>query len=360
MAWSRVRLFNPYGIMLDEIDVATTRSWALDGIGRCQFSVPIYDNASGGGFNPKLTLANFQWGNFILIEHKPSVNADGTQNGLLPPWVGIILPPRIWSYGKVNITAYSAEQALAYRPMPNDGIRGVPGGIYGVILDIANKWGGIQFQRGAIDLSGNANLIDIRTTALDHIQQYSKQVGYDWDISPLLGNNNQLTLQGNWYKKKGIETGLVLSNHNLELSDPLLSEQGTFYNTVNGSNDATTSAIRIEATAQNAVSVGESGPLVIKTVFSNTQGMAQDVIQSMTDAFLANLANNPTFVRTFAPTVLDVDNVFSFCATGNIFSIQNDTVGFSNGGIGFNGTARVTAVEYSDLSNTCKLAVTLQ
>lgn len=361
MAWSRVRIFNPYGIMLDEIDVPTVRSWVLDGVGRCQFTVPVFSaDADGSRFNAKVTKVNFQFGNFILIDHKPSQNADNSFNGLLPPWVGMIVPPRQWSYGRLKVTALSAEQVLAFRPMPNYYQPGTPGGVYGSMLDYANRWGGIQLQRGNIDYGGRNYPLALKLSVLEHLRDYSKWTGNDWDITPAIGSNNQLVLQGNWYQKKGIETGLTMSNLNLQLADPLFSEDGTFYNEVYGSNDGTTNETRIAATSLNQTSIGESGPLVVKVVFPNSQGVAQDVMQSMTDNYMANLANNSTFVRTFAPTILDVDNAYSFCNTGNIWRVENDYVGFNDGGIGINGTFRITAMEYNDLTNVVRVTGALQ
>lgn len=362
MAKSRVRIFNPLGYLIEEIDVATKRSWVLNAIsdvGRCTFEFPIYAQTAGGGFNPKATLANFQYGNFVLVEHAPSQSADGSFNGILPPWVGVIVPPQDWSYGKISVTAYQAEHVLKQRAMfpwmffassP-------PGAIFAGILQNASDQGGIPIQPGSIDL-GQAHLkLNINTNGLDDTRLVQRLSNGDFSVTPSVSSSNRLTLLGNWYPKKGIDTGLVLSNYNLLDTNTLYSESGEFYNTVYGISDASTDGSRVVATAVNAASRAASGIISTNQIFPNTQGAGVDVIQAMADAFLA-AHSKP--VRTFAPTVLDVGNAFSFCDVGNTLRIENDTVGFQNGGIGINGTIRVTAMEFDDMSNRVQFTGVLQ
>jgi hypothetical protein len=366
--WSRLRIFKNDGTLIDEYDAPTKRSWVLNGVGRCEFTVPVYDPTASGRFNPKLTQTNFGYGNMVLIDHKPSLNADNTTNGLLPPWVGIILPPQTWDYGKVKFTAYSAEQILKYRPLGNAGLRGVPGGIFLQLIQGANFWttgyagaigGGISILPGNVDLSGHDTPITAKTTVLDAITQYALQTGYDWDITPQVTSGNKLQLLANWYKKKGYDTGQVMSNLNLLNASPMYTEQGELYNTVYATNDANTLNTRVFSISQDVNALSQQGLLGIKQIFAGTQDAAQSVIQTMGDAYLANINNN-NFVRTFAPTVLDVGNAFSYCNTGNTWIVQNNWCGFFNGGIGVNGTIRIISQEYDDMANQVRLAGALQ
>lgn len=362
--WSRLRIFNPQGYLLTEYDAPTKRSWVLNDVGRCEFAIPVYD-AFAGGFNPKLTAINFAYGNLVLVDHKPSVNSDGTTNGVLPQWVGVILPPQTWDYGKVQFTAYSAEQILLYRPLFIEYVTGCPGGIFRTILEFSNRYarfagGGIQIQYGNIDLSGSDIPISTQTTALQQIQAYAQATGYDWDITPQVNQGNQLVLYANWYKKKGIDSGQVMSNTNLLNASPMYTEQGQLYNAVLGFNSAKTPGTRTQAISSNVAGISANGVLGLPHVFPGTDAAAQPVIQTMTDAYLAN-QSTINFIRTFAPTVLDVGNAFSFCATGNTWLVQNDWAGFnSRGGIGVNGSIRITAVEYNDMTNQCSMAGALQ
>lgn len=369
--WSRLRIFNPSGNLLEEIDYPTTRSWILNNaqttqLGRCQFTVNVYD-AFAGGFNPKLTQANFQYGNLLLCEHKPSVNEDGTTNGKLPDWVGVIVPPQTWEYGKVTITAVSAEQLLAYRSIggssaSNHYSGGPPGGAFAWALSLANQnvtffGSGVPIQPGSIDYGGKGVERYFKLDALTEIRGIATASGFDWDVTPQVSAGNQLQLFGNWYPKKGIDAGLVLSNLNLQSVSPLYTEQGQFYNFVIGYSSSTSPANRVFARSINQAGINANGPMGTVVVFQNTEGIAQEALQAMTDAYLAGISGP---LRTFAPTLLDKDNDFSFAVTGNTMLVQNDTVGFFNGGIGVNGSVRITAVEYSELTNLCKMVVVLQ
>lgn len=360
--WSRIRIFNPLGLLINEIDLPTQRSWVLNsqtnGVGRCQFTVNVYDAASSNGKNPKCNISNFAYGNLILIEHKPSVNADGSTNGLLPPWVGIIQPPQSWSYGKVSITAYSAEWVLYYRPMGLLQTSGKPGTMVATILNYANNWinnvgPGIAVQPGIIDTGGTNVRYTFKLDGYSEMQNLSRLCSFDWDITPQVSTGGQLQLFLNWYQHKGIDSGSVISNLNMQNTNPLYSEQGQFFNVILGYTDAVSSGVRQQAISKNADSINANGILATKVVFPGTAGVAQDVLQSMTDAYLAQ-HQIPT--RTFAPTLLDFGNTFSYCECGNTMIVQNDTVGFGPDGIGINSNVRITAVEYDDLLNSCRLA----
>src|SRR5260221_1583380 len=137
--YSRVQVFDPKGHIIAELDrAATVRSWALDDVGRCDFTVSTRD--------PQATPQNLNYGNFVLVSHKPSVNADGTLNGQLPPWVGMILAPQEWEYGKVKVTAYGAENLLFYRPMPFTTLYGSGSLIFAQILALARNPIGFNIQ----------------------------------------------------------------------------------------------------------------------------------------------------------------------------------------------------------------------
>ncbi len=365
--WSRVRIFSPGGLMLDEIDVPTVRSWVLNAQstapGRCNFTVPIYD-ALSGGFNPKCTASNFQYGNLVLIEHMPSVNADGTTNGLLPPWCGLMLAPQSWEYGKLAVTAYSIEWLLNYRPLPLGSVDTNTTGMVNTILTDANNLvtnlfgGGMLVQPGAIDVSKNAGVeLTFSGSAYDTLQTLARYANSDWDVTAQLSANNQLQLFLNWYAQKGINSPYVVSNNNLQSTTQLYTEQGEFYNTVLAYTDAATEGARTFTVGQNAVGFAKNGLLAKVMSFPGTAGMASSALQNVATSWLNQYAQ-PT--KTFAPTILDVDQVFSYCVTGNTMYIQNDTVGFSQGGIGINGKIRLTAIEYSDLTNSCRLAGVLQ
>lgn len=354
--FSRIRVFSPTGLLIDEIDAPTVRSWVLNGQGRCQFTMPIYDPISGG-LNPKCSLATLKHGNFIVVDHKPSQNADGSFNGLLPPWVGMIFPDQSWDYGKVKITAVSGEQVLAMRVAPLIVIGASGSGNFTALLQGANAFGGVPIQPGIVE-GGAQNLTAYPTgNVYDAIQSIAKFSNFDWDVTPQVSASNQLTLLGNWYARKGVLSGQVLSNLNLQSASPMYTEQGKFYNTVIGISDSTSPGVRVKAVVQDQASIDEHGILSTNVVFPGTAGASQDVIQGMASNYLKA---NSVPQRTFAPVLLDQDNAFSFAVTGNTWIVQNDTVGFFNGGIGISGNIRITAVEYNDLTNMATMAGVLQ
>ncbi len=354
--WSRVRIFSNAGIPISEIDVATQRSWVLNDVGRCQFTINTYDPQTGA-INPDCSLANFQYGNLVLIEHSPSVEADGSVNGILPSWVGIILPPQDWTYGKLTITAYSAENILAFRPMPHQTVKGAPGALFASILQLSNNLGGMAIQPGQIDAGGAINSRNLTVSAFEEIQDIVAQSGMDFEVIPVVGSNGVLSLYGNWYQSKGVYTGQLLTDKNLESGDPIYTEQGDIYNQVFAYSDANTSATKATAVVADADAQSLNGILAVNVNFPATSGNGKSPIAVSAAAFIqAN--KKPT--RTFAPTVLDVGNSFSYLVLGNTWTIQSTTVGFSDGGVGLQGIIRITAMEYAELTNMVKFAGVLQ
>lgn len=364
MSFSRVRIFNPLGYLIDEIQTATVRSWVLNSQttvqGRCDFSVPIYGQ---DGYNPKTAFNNFKPNNLVLIEHQPTTNADDTQNGLLPPWVGVISPLQNWEYGKLSITVDSAEKILSYRPLGYWFYASAPaGGIVADILRFANGWPnlygpGIQIFPGNIDTSSKHIKYELKVDSLSEIQTLSKLSGYDWELVPQLASGNRLQLYLNWVPVKGIAPGVVISNKNMQNSSPILTQQGEFYNVLLAYSTSWTQDNRVEATSVDQDSINQYGIRPHKEVFPNTDGASKDVMQALADAWLAQ-HKKPQ--QIFAPTLIDEGNLFSYCSCGNIFMVQNNTVGFQNGGIGLNGLLRVTAIEYDDIKNTCDIAGVFQ
>lgn len=364
--FSRVRIFSPSGIELAEMGVATQRSWSLTTVGRCDFTLPVYDARRGAGVNPQCSPALLNYGNLLLVEHTPSKNADGTFNGVLPPWVGIIMPTQEWSYGKVKLTAYAAEQVLKYRttPMPFDAT-GTPGTIFKQIILWANDWNynpsAYPIQIGQIDYGGSSTTRTMKVSAMEEIQALIKDSGGDWSITPFVTSNNQLQLVANYYLSMGVNVGRILSSVDVNNADPVYLEQGEFYNWVRGYSAAASTGNRNFATAINQASLAQHGLLGTNQIFSALGGeysiAGEQAVLNATQTFLQK---NATPTRTVAPNVLDVGNDFSFLRLGNTWGIALDTVGFTNGQLGLFGTVRITAMEYTELQNNCRIAGEMQ
>lgn len=349
--WSRYEIYNPMLHKIAEIEVAGIRSWTLNcypDVGRLQFWLPVF--GVDGKVFPKTTLTNLNAGNIVVVTHTPSKNSDGSFNGVLPQWVGHIQPPQEWNYGKLQVTAYAAEDILAYRPMPLVTLSGTPGSIFAQILGLANDQGGTPIQPGSIDLGGYNISMDVSLSALEEIKRLSAGMGNDFDITASVDTSGNLVLLGNWYPSKGVSTGVLLNNKNSELKSPQYTEQGRFYNKVIGFSDADSHGNRVSATA-----IDNNSPttalLAINVVFQGTKKVAQ--VQSMANAYLAS---HRLPLRTFSPTILDRGNIFSALQVGNALAFSNSYVGFSAGGVGFSGSIRITAMEYGELRNKVSLA----
>ena len=71
-------LFDRRGHILDEFDATFRRSWGVNTVGECRFTLPVNE--------AKNTETNLQFGNHIVV-----MNDEG-----LPPWSGRLETPRSW------------------------------------------------------------------------------------------------------------------------------------------------------------------------------------------------------------------------------------------------------------------------
>lgn len=362
-SYSRCLIFSPTGIPLAELETAGKRSWVINGVGRFQFDLPVY-SSTGSGFNPKLTPSVINYGNYVLVQHEPSRTTayDGTiqTNGTLPDWAGVIWTPQTWD-GKnaVTVTCMSVEQVLKWRPMPITGPlpAQTPGQLFSLILQYANQLGGLRIHPGAIHSGGASIQQSFSVSGLEHAQQMAQQASVDFDVTARQTTSGLLELYGNLYAPKGINTNRLISNLNRELSPQLYTEQSDFFNVVIVYSDAVTQGTRVLATAIDTASVSQHGAIGTNVKYTGTAGVAADVAQAFANAYLA-AHKQP--VKTFAPTILDVGNIFSYLAVGNTFRVDVDNVGLGAGGVGLQGTARITAVEFDERINSAKLAVAMQ
>lgn len=342
---SRLSLFDHHCLPLTEIKAPTTpRSWVLDGYGRCEFSVSTAD--------PKCTEANLQYGNLIYIEHIPSKDEGGVTHGQLPAWVGMILPPRKWDLGVLNVVAYSAEAILAYRAMPFQSIKGTPATLFKGIIEFANKAAGnIPFHLGVVEDKAAQLGADLRLSAYDHIQTIAKTAGMNWNVTAEIDTKGRLQLYANLYKAKGTDTGLILTNTNSELENPLLTEQGSPSNEVFGYTQANTPQSRQYARGAHQAAIDDYGPLQANQTFMGLRDAAGVAAAAQQ---LAGARGRP--VKLVHRVALDRAQTLSALDTGNRVTVKDANAGFSpNGGFGFEVTARILSLDYNDLSNKCPL-----
>lgn len=340
---SRVTIFNHFGMPIAELNTATTRSWILDGYGRCQFKLASFTD-------PNCNEQTLQYGNLVMVEHLPTRNEFGNAHGQLPNWYGIIVPPREWDYGLVTVTAYSAEHILKYRPMPYVGFGGTVGGLFTQILQYGLAFGGFPIQIGSVYANSAYTWEALRLSAYDEIANLTSNFGEDFDVTGVKSPNNQLTLYGNLYSQKGSVVNNLLSEGvggNMKL--PKLVEQGTLSNHTFGYNVSNSKGKQINSVSIDQASVGDYNRLGSSQNFT---GDTQAAVDATTQAY-TNQNSRPIF--TLDLVALDVGNTFTDLSVGNIWNVVLKTVGFYGGAIGFQGPVRILGVEYDDLLNEAKL-----
>lgn len=350
---SRVRIFDKSLQPIDQLDnIATTpRSYVLNGYGRCEFSI--------GTDDPKCTQRNFQFGNWVHIEHIPSTNDDDTINGILPPWTGIILPPRSWDVDTLHITAYSAEAILAYRAMPYVTLSGTPAEAFRAIVGYANQHPSttrtppLSIALGTVDDLAVTFADDLKTNAYDHIGKLVKFTGMDWDVAGSVGSRGLLKLTANLYARRQTRTPLVLDTDNTELQNPLLTEQGTPTNQIFAYTHAYTDADRQLQELVYEGSYNDYGPIQINTVY-----VGQHDATSIYNATRTRLDERGRPAKLFKRVALDVGDTFSHLGVGNLVEVHEPRVGFNEaGGFGFRAAVRIRSMDYNDLSNKAPLNV---
>jgi hypothetical protein len=344
---SRLLIFDHFAKPLAEINAPTTpRSWILDDIGRAEFSISTSD--------AKCTEANFQYGNLVHIVHVPTKDENGTTNGQLPPWTGIILPPRTWDYGVLHAVAYSAEALLSFRPMPHVSLNGSPAVIFKEVITYAQQAASnIPIQLGTVDDANVTLGAELRLSAFEHIRSLSRSANMNFDVTGELDKYGNLILYANLYKKKGVDTALTLTNTNSELSSPMLTEQGTPTNQVFGYAQASTSANRWKAVGTHDAALGDYGPLQANIVF-----MGQKEQSSVGAAAQAYADANGRPIKIVKRNALDEGDAFSFLNTGNRVGVKELSAGFApGGGFGFDAQVKILSMEYNDLSNKVPLNV---
>lgn len=340
---SRVTIYDHFGTPIAELDTYTTRSWVLNGFGRCQWQMATLTD-------PNCIPAVLQYGNFVMVEHIPTRDEFGNVRGRLPAWAGVILPPREWDYGLVTVTAYGAELLLGYRPMPYVDAPGTAGTIFSQIINYGLSFGGFPVQIGIVYDNSAQTLVPLRLSAYDELVNLSRAFTQDFDVTPGISSNNQLKLFANWYSQKGVNVQAVLSEGiggNMRL--PKLTEQGTLSNIAIGYNVAASAGARLSSQAIDEESGGDYGWLGVNQNF-NVNGQAG--VDAATQGWV-NLNSRPRF--TLDLIGLDVGKTFDDIDIGNVWSVVLKSLGFYNGQIGFQAAARITGIEYDDWTNEAKL-----
>lgn len=343
---SRITFFDHFMRPVDQMEVSTTpRSWIYSGVGRAEFTISTKD--------PKALLRNLEYGNLVLIEHIPAKDENGNVKGLLPDWIGYILPLRNWDLGMIHVVAFTAEAVLSFRPMPFISLNGTPAAMFRSILRMANDipYNGIMIQPGAIEDKTVELHDDLRLSAADHFDTLAKNADMTWDVTGKVDDHGNLLLFANLYTAQGVDTKLALDTSNTELGSPQLSEQGNPNNYIIGYSYAFTPNDRVRSFGIDQASIDRYGVMGMNYTFTEAGNVGSVNALAKTRV---SLYAHP--VKIAKRTAVDKGNLFSFLAPGNIFKLKDPEVGFKDdGSIGLDVRVRILSVDYNDLTNKCPL-----
>lgn len=336
----QVLIFTQTGTPLDVLDVSVTRSWLLNDIGQCTFTIASKD--------PKCTERNLRFGNLVYVS-----------SDVLPDWVGVIDTPRGRNYGSISVTAYSAEYLLQLRVIQSyQTVKGTTGALFKAVLGAVKSAGGAVIEpNGDLDHIGwptGANYNFDLITAFETISNIVKSYGGDWDVSPALDTAGRLHLLGNYYKVKGsIRNDYVIDESNSELVlGNKVEEQGPFHNDVRGFGNDAKPASRVLFTAKNQASIDLYGPhQVALSVESNE-------IAAVKKSAAAYLADNLFPPKIFTISMDNRNDVWRNIRMGDIAHVMFSWGAFYGGDGEIDSWVRITGMAVSEMAG--KLALTVQ
>lgn len=333
---SRITLFNNRGYAIAEVAAYAVRSWVLNGVGKALFSISSTDSAC--------TLENLQFGNFVYIEHDRA-----------PEWGGVIWTPRAWSYGSVEIAAYSGEFQFKRRRGESKTLYGTAGSLFSQIINIANAVGDARIVFDAIWGGGIDRQQTMKyDTLFDVVNRLATRAGNDWMMVPQKTKEGQINFLARWFQQAGVDR-----NFRVELgfdqrlpAGIVLKEQGDIYNDVMVFGGAAQTTITPTAIASDTTSRSTYG--LTQGVFGSND-LTQTNLQAQADAAITYY-KNPR--KTFNIELVDnvTKNPFDYTDVGDRILVKTENVGFSsNGALGVEAYARIIAKEFDDKTGVMTL-----
>jgi hypothetical protein len=286
----RVRLFDRFGMQIDEIRATVERAWGLNTQTSGSFRVSYAD--------AKCTPSNLEYGNWVLVE-----NSDG-----LPDWVGMI-DLREPGRDGVKITAFSPEVVFDYRIGPrSQTLAGSPGSVFAQMIDYINAQEETVLQAGNIESSGSLeetlNPVAL-SDDLNRIVERSGQ-GYRWRPDVDLG---QLTIYGDWYADMTLDTGLILHDgYNIGGLSPIRESPPVSHVLAYGNGSLWSN--RLIAEAQDLESRDRYG---LRQVSFNVQTPSMETLTAAAQQKL-NMSHHPA--PAFSLNIANVGDTFKKIAPG--------------------------------------------
>jgi hypothetical protein len=322
-----VSIYDPRGAPLDVLNVTPTVSCILNDVGDASFEISLDD--------PKATEENLTFGNILLIAHDK-----------LPTWIGFIdsIAGRDWHGGSLTIRALSAESIFDSRIVYPERMVATNGAIIKTMLQKLlldnNVDGGIQVHPGDIFMGGRINIYPYIGRCREIINRVVDRGKMDWSITHEI-TKGKLILYFNLFDGwRGQKIDKVLDARNTEIANVIYTEQGEIWNHVVFMTPISqTGQIKISKPFRDSESIGRYG---LKMYLGEANAEDDWVLEWQAKAWLYDHAY-PRGITT--PTILDVDDFFSYIDLGNIYRWENHAVGFEGTLIGAGDDVRLTGYE---------------
>jgi hypothetical protein len=331
-------LFDRRGHLQDEFESSFKRSWGINMVGQCRFTLPIND--------PKNTLQNFEFGMHLVV-----MNDEG-----LPPWSGRLETPRVW--GNKTNKHYAESHAKYWQDRIGEytipyGLLQPAGTIIKRIIRIANMREDTLLRPGDIFTGGKkcGTVISADQYLAENVEQIIKQSGHEYEIVPVV-NNNRLILYLNWQSQLGIETGVSLNDSNSRIEENSLSENGPIKSLILGTgkvNEIKNHHLAIDHASWQRYGLREM-PLEVDAV----EAVA---VKVMTEQQLDELAD-PS--RTFRATASNVDGLYQLLRLGNRVQFESVESGYGKRGIiGTQAAVRILGMACADEVDGAALTIAI-
>lgn len=328
-----VRIFDPFGVPVQDIRVSPTYSFVLNDVGDCTFTISTADST--------FREAIIEFGGIVVINHTH-----------LPSWVGFIDPinSRMWNNGSVDVVALSAEKIYSLRFAPTSPMIATPGKIFKRMLENINDYSGksLKIYPGEIEEGGFNIPFPLYGARSNVLVYYVTRIGgTEYNVTPDYDESGNLFLRGNLYAHKGSDTQITLSHENTELDGAVLVEgaEDDIYNYVLFYSSPNVGAKFIVGAAQkNEESIAKYGTRMYLGEMSAEEEGALNV---MARRFLHEHAWPK---KTITPSILNVNGVYRYLDTGNYYNWENHLAGFTNSGLGAIDYVRLVGMEVNTMN----------
>ena len=319
----RIRVFDRSGKFRAEFVGSSHRVWALGDVGMAEFTLATKES--------KVTRENLEFGNFVLIE-----------DDYLPPWVGVIDPPRGWDDGLIKVTAYDPLHLLETRyPLREGNLDLTAGSMFRQIIEWARVQelpalavGDIWSGKGARKYPVNTDT-DLAGTVLD----LRGQSGHEYTFTHYWTSPTSIGVKANWYEAIGKLQTRELNEKNCQLMSPSALEDGPVLNRIVASSSAQSSADRLTVTVEDADSIAAWGLRVGKINPPDA-----DSIAALTNAAEAELGKYKRPKLVLNLRVTNHGGLFRYLRLGNVFPVDLHSIGFQQSRLGIKTNVRLNSI----------------